>query len=361
MPRHEARLYARIWKDPDFLALPSGAQRLYMFLISQEDLTHCGVMPYRPPRWRKAAGLTVTEIEADAELLTAGPRPFIVVDTDTCELLIRTLIRNDEVWKQPNVMKSAREAAALVESPAIRAALLAELRLIKTLAVASSEYVQRVCAEFLADLEDPTANPSLNPSGNPSPEDHPDPSPEGLVNGSQGRGDGYGPVLKVSPNPKKSPTPYPRGRAIDPAPDQAPLLPVLPVPDLKPGEGGERTEQEPTPIDSLTAEIRQIRPEWAAKTILRVLADPEVNERPWPVVRAAALIVAKDRATRSIGRLREDGPWWSLAAASLRSTEVPGPPHCGNPRCDPVTRMIDWDGDNPKRCPQCGPASARVS
>ena len=35
MPRTEARIFTSIWNDRDFLALPPGAQRLYMFLLSQ--------------------------------------------------------------------------------------------------------------------------------------------------------------------------------------------------------------------------------------------------------------------------------------------------------------------------------------
>ena len=63
MPRTEARIFTSIWGDPDFLALPGSAQRLYMFLLSQRDLTYCGVMPFRPSRWAgKAAGLTEREL-----------------------------------------------------------------------------------------------------------------------------------------------------------------------------------------------------------------------------------------------------------------------------------------------------------
>ena len=70
MARSEARIFTSIWKDPDFLALSPSAQRLYMFLLSQDDLTYSGVMPLRERRWAsKAAGMTVTDVEQDLKAL----------------------------------------------------------------------------------------------------------------------------------------------------------------------------------------------------------------------------------------------------------------------------------------------------
>jgi hypothetical protein len=130
-------------------------------------------------------------------------------------------MRNDEVWKQPNLMKAARSAAAQVESEAIRAAILDELRRIPA-AGSSSRFVREVHAAFLQDMEkgfpNPSGNPSANPSGNPggtaegdvspgqedagnpspnpSAEAKPNPpgnrSPKASANPSQERGEGYG-------------------------------------------------------------------------------------------------------------------------------------------------------------------------
>ncbi len=44
------KLYRSVWQDPDFVALPPAAQRLYFLLISQPDLTHVGVLPLMPAR-----------------------------------------------------------------------------------------------------------------------------------------------------------------------------------------------------------------------------------------------------------------------------------------------------------------------
>jgi hypothetical protein len=126
MARSEARLAVSIWKDPDFLALPAGAQRLFMFLISQPDLAHDGVLALRERRWSKtAAGLTAAEVSQDLDTLAKAR--FVVLDEDTEELLIRSFIRRDKVYRQPNVMRSAADHIAVVSSPIIRSALLEEL------------------------------------------------------------------------------------------------------------------------------------------------------------------------------------------------------------------------------------------
>ena len=181
MARSEARLFTSIWRDPHFLSLEVGPQRLYMFLLSQDDLTYCGVIPLRPSRWApKAAGLTVADIEQSLKVLEAAPRVFVMADWDTGELFVRSLLRRDEIWRQPNLLKRAREDAAQIESPRIRAALLAELRRLP-LDETPSEQVKTLVADFIHDLEEGSANPSDYPSGDPSedPTGDPDGNPTG--------------------------------------------------------------------------------------------------------------------------------------------------------------------------------------
>lgn len=363
---------------------------MYLFLLSQPDLAYCGVLPMWAPRWaRKAKGLSVADVEADLAQLAEGPRPFIVMDEDTGELLVRSLIRLDGVWKQPNIMKSARESAALVESSKIRAALLAELLRIPA-QESSSHAVRQAHEEFVADLHNPSGNPSPNPSGKGIEEGEPDPGypQERAVNGtrdsaghdpatadlaisssqvngiinpsrnpsgnpspdpSQGKGDGYGPVLLVPPNPG-NPSPTPRAAARG---GMTPLWPA-PVADAKSGEGDDPgRERTPCAVDALVAEVRARRRDWAGKSVRRVLDDPSVLDRPWPLVRAAMLAVAADPASQHPGRLAHDGPWW----AALAPTAGSGPrltwlPWCG--KCNEQTRMRDTDDNHAERCPDCG-------
>lgn len=350
MPRSEARVFTSIWKDPGFLALPPTAQRLYLFLLSQEDLSYCGVIALRPARWaRKAAGLTVAEIEADLELLAAEERRMVLIDEDTGELFIRSLIRLDGVWKQPNIMKSARESAALIESAPILAAMLDELLRID-LSDSSSVLVKDLHADFVSYLQNPNGNPSPIPPGNPKPDPSRNPQADPAADPSQGRGDGYGPVVEVAPYPR---TPSPRARAHSPAP-QPPLLLGLPSTQAE-GEDQQSADQDEKPSRaSLIAEIRAVREDWSTRSIQRTLDDSAVAERPWPLVCLAALIVARDPSSQHFGRLVHDGPWWPAAAAQLgqRPTGSPArPPWCRE--CDERTRMTI--SDRPARCPNCHP------
>lgn len=218
MARDEARIFAAIWQDEHFLSLSPTQQRLYLFLLSQPDLSYCGVIALRERRWsKKARGLSVDQISQDLAALAADPSenpsgnpssnplsgPLIVIDEDAEEVFVRSLIRLDGIWKQPNLLKAAREAARLVQSPRIRSALAAELRRIPV-QQSESQHVKKVMAEFIEEFErgsggpfdSPTEdspegpdNPSANPSGNPS------------ADPSQGKGGSNGGKPQVSPIP----------------------------------------------------------------------------------------------------------------------------------------------------------------
>lgn len=210
--RSEARIFASIWNDPTFRALTRSQQGMYFFLLSQPDLSFCGVLSLRPRRWaQKAAGLTPEQVQADLKALAepfpeglpegfpeGADNPFIVIDENTEEVFVRSLIRHDGIWKQPNLLKAAREAATLVESPAILRAMLDELKRIPV-HESSSTLVKSVMADFITDLETTLGKPSGNPPGkgsaNPS------------AKGPQGKGEGNGDVVEDSPLPK---TPFPK-------------------------------------------------------------------------------------------------------------------------------------------------------
>jgi hypothetical protein len=297
--RGEARIFTSIWDDDAFVALSPNDQRMYLYLVSQPDLSFCGVLSLREKRWaRDARGLTVDQVAAAlarlAEPLPEGfGQPFLVIDEDTEEVFVRSLIRHDGIWKIPNLLKSARKDATLVASPRIKVALLDELRRIPA-QESESVLVKRVHAEFVAELERACANPSRKgsdiPSGNPS------------ANPSQGEGErnGSSERLSLSPDPFP-PTP---GEGSATAPDDQP-------PTAR--EEGEGNPQRQKPTD-LVDEVRAIRPEWSERSIRRALSQPAVAERPEKVVRSAILAVANDPKSQAPGRLEHDGPWWRLPA-----------------------------------------------
>lgn len=126
MARTHGRIMAAIWSDPDFIDMRATAQRMFMFLLSQPDLSHAGLLPMRVNRWAKKAGdLDSRAVRTELDYL--AERDYVVVDEDTEEVLIRTMVRNDGVYKQPKVMIRMREDARQIESPMLRAAFRQEL------------------------------------------------------------------------------------------------------------------------------------------------------------------------------------------------------------------------------------------
>lgn len=204
MARSHARLLVDIWADDEFTALAPLEQRLYLFLISQPDLEHSGVIPLRERRWsRGSAGLDRADIERDLKGLEVAR--FVVIDEDTEELLVRSLMRRDGVWRQPNVAKSAAAQVRTVTSKTIRLALLEEL---KRIDVSEANDEVKTLHEGLIEL---LAKGSANPSGNPSP----NPSEKGSEL-PQGKGELPNYVPKP-PSPFPSPhTPEPSSTSLAP-------------------------------------------------------------------------------------------------------------------------------------------------
>jgi hypothetical protein len=131
MARKEARIYANIWEDSDFLALSRSAQGTYFFLLSQRDLTHAGIIPLRERRWvGKSATTDTAGLQHDLKELEAAR--FVVIDWDTEELLVRSLMRQDKVYLQPNVMLAAVDSVSPIASPLLVASLFVELERIES-------------------------------------------------------------------------------------------------------------------------------------------------------------------------------------------------------------------------------------
>ena len=125
MGRPYAKLYRDIWSDPDFTALGPEARYVYMFLFSQPDLNAAGVLPLTVRRWAARAALTTDGI--GASLTALSDHEYVVMDAGTEELLVRTFIRNDGLWRIPNTLYAVVRDAARTVSPTLRSTLAAEL------------------------------------------------------------------------------------------------------------------------------------------------------------------------------------------------------------------------------------------
>jgi hypothetical protein len=162
--RH-ARFLCRMWDDQDWIALSPRGQWFYMLLTSQASLNRAGVTALTSKRWKRLASGPAVEQQIALAMKELEDEKFIVVDSDTEELLVRSYMRNDGIVKQPNVLKAACRQAREILSPKLRAALLAELR---RLDPPTNESAAKALAATIEALAKGSANPSPDPSRNGS-------------------------------------------------------------------------------------------------------------------------------------------------------------------------------------------------
>lgn len=236
MARGHGRILTPIWEDTDFLALNQEQQRLYLFLISQPNLNHAGLLPLTLRRWaRKAAGLTAPELEQHLHAL--AKTRFIVMDHDTEELLIRSFVRNDGVWKQPKVMGAAVSGAMEISSRALRWALLAEMDRIPLDELSEeptkttrgpgpsirdqvTEHIETLRKAFRGSTPPPAQGSSAAPSGTPS--GTPSAAPSESPSDAPDEGDQEGSTrVRTGADVRAAPTPAP---ALSPSPTPDPLV-----------------------------------------------------------------------------------------------------------------------------------------
>lgn len=126
MARTEARILTSIWDDPDFIELPSGEQWMYFALLSQRDLSMCGVLSDTPQRWAHLAK-EVTPRAVGARCHGLVTSKFLLRDEATCEVLLRTFVRHGQVLQSANLTVSMARAYCAVHSKVIRKGILDEL------------------------------------------------------------------------------------------------------------------------------------------------------------------------------------------------------------------------------------------
>jgi hypothetical protein len=168
----------------------------------------------------------------DAALDELHAMRFVVMDRDELLLLIRSLIRRDEVFKQPNVFKSAASQIYTVRSRPIRAALIVELERLDPEEM--SRDTPRIWADLIAWLRKGTANPSANPSVNPSAKGNANPSVDAARSipdevESPGEEASGNPSAKGSANPSGNPSRAHTPARISPSPSLSLSLPPSPV------------------------------------------------------------------------------------------------------------------------------------
>lgn len=166
--RQYAQIMKRIWTDEHWKQLSPNAQWLYTLLISQDSINYAGVLPLTVRRWTRLATGVTTEVVHGAleELRAATPSRFVIVDWDTEEVLVRTFIRNDELWKQPRMLAMACSQALTTQSGVLRGELGEELVKLSTL-VKSVASVQETASLLVAGREPPPEPPRGAPHAPP--------------------------------------------------------------------------------------------------------------------------------------------------------------------------------------------------
>jgi hypothetical protein len=195
MAREHARVKLSIWEDDDFRLLSSNAQHLYFVLMTHPKLDYCGVTDWRPARIAPFAGAWTTEaVEIAAQELSE--QLYIVIDTESEEVLIRSFIRSDELLESPNMAVAMRKAHAAIASTALRQIIIHELVRL---------HDDKPDLKGWSKVSDLLKRPSLNPS------DYPSFNPSGKGSGNpSGRPSGTGDTNpSASPSGRPSPTTAP--------------------------------------------------------------------------------------------------------------------------------------------------------
>jgi len=117
MARTQATIFSSCWDDPDWLALPADAQRLYWLLLSQRKLTLAGCLDLFPARWAPLCA-DWTEDDVIGVLDALVDARFVVIDGD--ELVIRTFVKSDLAKANQNLVKGMWGAWQAILSPVLR-------------------------------------------------------------------------------------------------------------------------------------------------------------------------------------------------------------------------------------------------
>lgn len=179
MARDHARIYLTIWTDDeDFRALPSTAQWLYFRLVTDPGLTFAGTLDWRPAKLAAStADLTAVDVEMLAAYLEdpADHDPYIIVDRDSEEALIRTFIRHDGLMTSPNITVAMLKAHAAIGSTVLRSVVVHQLAALKVdepdlrgWAKVPPGLLRRAKLSPVEAFSQLAPNPSVNPSPNPS-------------------------------------------------------------------------------------------------------------------------------------------------------------------------------------------------
>lgn len=125
MARSYARIMTAIWKNAEFRALRAGAQRVYVLLVTQDNISAAGTLPLTVRRWAEMAADTSIQ-DINRELSELAARRFIAVDYATEEVLVRSFVRWDGGYGNSKRRNTIIDAAEVTASVTLRQMLASE-------------------------------------------------------------------------------------------------------------------------------------------------------------------------------------------------------------------------------------------
>ena len=169
MARDRANIRTDMWASRDWRRLSTGAQWLYMFLLTSPTLTYAGISDWRPARIAaKVDGVDVAEIRRRAAELEAGR--FAYADDKTEEIVIRSFLRHDGLLLNPNLWRSIGTDFADIASERLQQVVAVEAKRLRSenpngFATSKGGTVNPWVSKYLATL---LGTPTETPSGTPS-------------------------------------------------------------------------------------------------------------------------------------------------------------------------------------------------
>jgi len=209
MAREFGKIWFSLFQDDHFCAQPRLDKLVYVALVAQPAVNYAGILPMQLRKLRKACGGTEEEIKA--ALIRLERNRYAFTDSDTEEILIRTFIRNDEVYKQPNLLLNALRSAAQVESPKLGAVLLDEIAKVEVPKFKNVAILKKLDAAMaegnvrLTSLSEGMQEPFPEPFAEDFPEGLPEGIPEPFAEGFERPGE-MEPFQEGIPEPFPDPT-----------------------------------------------------------------------------------------------------------------------------------------------------------
>ena len=127
MARSYAKVYVNIWSpENDFRELTADEQLVYLMLCSNPKTNAAGLVVRQARKWSNGtADFTTDRVESTVDSLIA--KRYLLTDSGTDELWIRSFIRHDRGYRNMFLRKSIETAIAAIESPTIRELAALEL------------------------------------------------------------------------------------------------------------------------------------------------------------------------------------------------------------------------------------------